>query len=346
MMNLYIKRRMKLNTCNLIPEILMLHGNIIDMVAVDLTEDTAHMSHDTVLAAIVDHIITDNMRTHRLLAPPDMACPENRLHLVLISRFPACPCAQIMSGGFFLANTDPAAFRIMDNIILNYPAPAPVCTQKPRLVCRRRRPRTGRLCHLKSGDRNIVSSCLNRIETAFAHIDLHQFLIGIRSLEIRINSRCLVVCLTAPLINRIFRMQQQLRMIGPRRIDSLRTHNGILHLFQSLRFIERSPVQIYLSGMKNISFRRNKPVTAQYFPIRIVITEHAVWQYCFPDRPFHVFPAGNTFGTLNHDLLSFRCPVHDTVKLAAAPVFRFHPFPVLSGMYNHRIARHRQRRRF
>ena len=29
---------MKLNTCNLIPEILMLHGNIIDMVAVDLTE--------------------------------------------------------------------------------------------------------------------------------------------------------------------------------------------------------------------------------------------------------------------------------------------------------------------
>ena len=178
----------------------MFYGYIVNMVLVNLTEYTSHMSHDTVLSAVINHIIADDMGTDGFLAPSDLAGTEYRFHLVLITWFTMGSGTEIMSGGCFFSNTDSTAFCIMNRIILDDPALAPIYTQKSRLICGRGRPWTGCLCHLKSPDRNIISSGFCRIKTASAHIDFHQFRVWISPLEICINSRIVIIHLGIPLI--------------------------------------------------------------------------------------------------------------------------------------------------
>ncbi len=132
--NLYVDCSVELDSRDFIAEILMLHRNIINMVSVNLAEHAAHMTHNSVLPAVVNHIVADNMGADGFLTPSDMPRPENRLHLILIARLSPGSGTQVMSCRLLLADTDTAAFCVMDSIIFNYPALAPVCPQKPRLV--------------------------------------------------------------------------------------------------------------------------------------------------------------------------------------------------------------------
>ena len=155
-MNLYIDGGVQLDSSDLISEIFMLYRDIINMVMGNLAEDTAHMAHDTILSAVIYLIVADYMGTDRLLAPADLSCPEYGFHLILVSRLSVGPGTEIMASGGFLSNTDSAAFCIVNLIVLNDPALAPVRSQKSWLICGRRGPRACRLGHLEAAYRDIV----------------------------------------------------------------------------------------------------------------------------------------------------------------------------------------------
>ena len=120
---------MQLNTGDFIAEEFMFHGNIVDVISVNFAEHTSHMAHDSILAAVIDHIVPNDVGTDGFFAPPDLQGTEYGLHLVLISRFSVMPGAQIVARGRFFSDTDAAAFDIMDDIILNDPSFAPVDAQ-------------------------------------------------------------------------------------------------------------------------------------------------------------------------------------------------------------------------
>jgi hypothetical protein len=86
MVDLGIHRTVELDSSQLMPIKFMLHRNVIDLVAVNLAEGTAHVSYDGILSAIVDHIVTNNVRADLLLAPACPSAPEHRFHLILIAR--------------------------------------------------------------------------------------------------------------------------------------------------------------------------------------------------------------------------------------------------------------------
>ena len=95
--------------------------------------------------------------------------------------------------------------------------------------------------------------------------------------------------------------------------------------------------------MKNVPFRRNKPISAKNFFIRIIISKHTVRKRRLPDRPFHVLPTCNPLRAFDDHLLSLGRTVNDTVKFTGSAILRFYPFPVFSGMYNDRISWSRKR---
>ena len=69
----------------------MLHSNIIDMVAGNMTEYTAHMAYDAILSAVVNHVIPDHMRTDSLPAPACLEGSENGFHLILVAMLSVSP---------------------------------------------------------------------------------------------------------------------------------------------------------------------------------------------------------------------------------------------------------------
>ncbi len=124
--NLNVDCGMELDARDFIPEVLVLHRNIINMIAINFAEHTSHMTHDSVLSAVVNHIVAHNMGADGFLAPADMPRPENRFHLILIARLSMRSGTQVMPCGLLLADTDAAAFCVMDDIVFDYPALAPV----------------------------------------------------------------------------------------------------------------------------------------------------------------------------------------------------------------------------
>ena len=192
------------------------------------------MAHHAVLSAIVNLVVTDDMGSDFFLAPANLQGAEHGLHLILIAGLAVPSGAQVMSCGGFLADTDAAALGIVDNIVFNDPALAPVSSKKAGLIRRRRRPGAGGLFHFKAAYRNIVHPRLFRVKAAFPHIDFHQLPVGIRALEISVNCGIFLIYLRIPLVNGILRMQDRLRPFCPRRIVAFRTNYRILHILQAL----------------------------------------------------------------------------------------------------------------
>ena len=257
---LNVNGRMKLDAGNLMTKILMFHRNIINMVMINPAEYTSHMSHDPVLSAVIDHIVTDDMGTDSLLTPAALERTKHCFHLILISRLPICPGTEIVSRAFFFPDTDSAAFRVMDDIILDHPSFRPVHTQKRGLICRGRCPGTGCLRHLKSAYRNIISSDPYRIEAASAYIYLNQLLIRIYSLEVGIDGCVLIVHLRIPLVYGIFRMPDRFRILRPQAAVPFGSFGWVLYFHQRLRLIESLSVQIDLPCMQSI-LRKFKPIS-------------------------------------------------------------------------------------
>ncbi len=140
-------------------------------------------------------------------------------------------------------------------------------------------------------------------------------------------------------------MEQRLRVFCPWRIYALCAHYGIFHLIKALRLVKRFSVQIHVPRMKNVSFRRNEPVSAQNFLIRVIVPKHAVRYYRLPDPALNVFPVVNPLGAFDDHLFPLSRPIGDTAKLAAASVFRLHPFPVFPAVHRYNVPRRRDIRR-
>ena len=230
---------MKFNSCNLIAKKFMFHGNVINMVAADRAESASHMPHNAVLSAVINYIITDNMGADPLFAPSDLPAQEYRFHLILIPRLFVEPGAEIISGRSFFSQADGTAFGVMKNIIFYYPAFAPVGSCHAWLICCGRCPGACRLGNFKSPQSNIVDACFIWIKTAFSDVNFRQFFIGVFPLEICIDHRLLFSHLCIPLVYRVLRVQQRLRMFGPGRIDSIFPAYRSFDLFQGFCLIER-----------------------------------------------------------------------------------------------------------
>ena len=114
------------------------------------------MADNSVLSTVVNNIVADDMRTDLLLAPADSQRTENRFHLVLVTGLSVGEGAEIMSGGGFLSQADAAALCVVDDVIFNNPAFAPVDAQQSGLVGGGRRPGTCGLRHFKVSDRDII----------------------------------------------------------------------------------------------------------------------------------------------------------------------------------------------
>ena len=73
-----IDRSVEFDTAYFVPPKLALHRNIIYFVVLDHAEGTAHMSNDSVLSAIIDHVVTNDVRADGILVPARTQCEEYR----------------------------------------------------------------------------------------------------------------------------------------------------------------------------------------------------------------------------------------------------------------------------
>ena len=133
MVDLGIHRTVKFYAGDLMPVKLMLHGNIVDLIAVDLAKGTAHVPHNCILSAIVDHIVPNNMRSDLLLIPSCTDPTEHRFHLILIARCFSGFGKFVISCGDFLSQAYRTAFGMVNMVVLNDPALAPMAAQQPQL---------------------------------------------------------------------------------------------------------------------------------------------------------------------------------------------------------------------
>ena len=142
-----------------------------------------------------------------LLAPTDFPCAEHRFQLVLVTRFASAQGKRVVPGGRLFAEADAAALGVVNDVVFNDPALAPVRAQKARLVGGRRGPRGSGLRHFKTADGDVVHPHLIRVEAALAHVDFHALLVRIRALEVRVDGGVLLIAFAAPLVNGLLRVQ-------------------------------------------------------------------------------------------------------------------------------------------
>ena len=95
--NNHINRRMQFNTTDLCTGKLALSMNIIDMIILNHTEYSSHVSTNTCLFAIKDNVITYHMRTDILLVPAHTPGLNNRLYLPVKSHNTLLQCPKIVA---------------------------------------------------------------------------------------------------------------------------------------------------------------------------------------------------------------------------------------------------------
>ena len=125
-MDLHIDCRMQFYARYLMSIEFAFQSYVINMVVVDLAEYTSQMADNSILTAVVNYVIPDNMGTNLFFGPTIAFRAENSFQLVLIPGLILPDGTVVVSRGTFLADTDGAALSIMDYIVLNYPALAPV----------------------------------------------------------------------------------------------------------------------------------------------------------------------------------------------------------------------------
>ena len=158
----------KLDASDLVPPELMLDRDVVDVVVLNGTEDTSHVSHNTRLTAIVDPIVAHDVRANLFLTPSRLVhALEDRLHLVDVPRLAQGAEVVVVAGGDLLAKADAVAFGIVEKIVLNDPPFAPMRADHTRLIGGGRCPGGGGVGHFKAAHRNIIYADLTREEAAF-----------------------------------------------------------------------------------------------------------------------------------------------------------------------------------
>ena len=174
---------------------------------------------------------------------------------------------QVMPGGAFLADADRAALRVVQVIVFDDPALAPVRAQHSGLVCGRRRPGAGGLRDLKPAHRDKVDVRLIRIEAAFAHVDFHGFRVGIRAVEVGVYRSGLEVHFGEPLVDRLLGVQDVLGVQAPRRNEAGEAFLRMEHRFAGFCFVEGHTVEINVARMHGSVQRIYHPVAADRFRV-------------------------------------------------------------------------------
>ena len=266
------------------------------------------------------------MRADIILAPPAAQRIEYHFDVVQrsVQRQIGQPC--VVSRRTLLAQRDPRAFRIVDNVVLDNPPLVPVRRDHADLFGGRSAPLRGGLTELEAADREIVHPRSRRIEAGMPHRYLHQLLIGIEFMEIRPDGRIAVIDLAAPHISRTFGVENT--------VIRLRMHD----LFVRELFIEGLPVEKDLADVVNASVIV-EPVAAQQLLVRIVIAEKRIRNHHFPDTVLGFSPARDDLRAFDLDFLSGCGPVNDPVIVVRTSAKRIHPFAVGTGMHRNHIPR-------
>ena len=313
-MNLRIECRVKLDSRNFITEKFIFDANIINLVPVNLAECAAEMSDNAVLTAIVNDVVTDNMRTDGFAAPSHTLCGKHGFELILISRFSVIAVIKIVARGKLLANAHGTAAGVMENIVFDDPAFGPMRTEDSRLFRGGGRPGRCALRHFKTADGDIIQSCFFRIETAFAYVDFYKRFIGIRILEIHGENGFLLSNLCRP------------------------DHFIFCGRFQGIDLTECFSVKIDLTCVAGMIERFLHPVAIDFRFIRIVISKHFVVHGSCPCAVFVFCPTGQNLRTFDHGTFSLSCRIHDPFPFVSRTVFRFYPLTVNTFVNDNGVA--------
>ena len=336
--------------CSLIPPISQPKNSCLvdpaDLVAGDLAERAPHVPHDAVLAAVVDHIVPHDMRPDGVFAPSELKGFHHGFELARVTRFPPGLREMIIARPFVFSEAYRGAFRIVDVVVFDDPAFAPVRTDQTGLVAGRRRERCRGVRQLEPGDRDVVLPALFRIEHAFPHVDLDQFGIRIRAVEIRPDAGVGRIDLRIPLVDRVVRVQNRLAVCLPRIVVAGQAFLRLRDLLHGSCLEKRFAVQIDFPEVQCGIHGRHHPVAVQPCVEGIEIPEQRIRDHGLPYRAFPFpDPSGDPFRTFEHDMLVFGGDIGDALPVGCPARLRIDPFAVFACMDDHSVARHRQIRR-
>ena len=188
----------QLDAAQLVPVKLVPGADAEDLVAVNFAERRPHVPHDAVLAAVVDLIPPHDVRADLFFAPAGRERLEHRLQLVLVARLSAPFGEVVVARRLLFAQTDAAALGVVDDIVFDHPALAPVGADDAPLLGRGRRPGRCRLRHFKAADGDVVYPRPFGEEACLAHVELDEGGVGVGTLEVGVQHRLLFARLRIP----------------------------------------------------------------------------------------------------------------------------------------------------
>ena len=334
--------RVELDAADLIAEVLVLGRDAIDVIVFDQRERRAHVTHDAILAAVVDLVVAHDVAADLLPAPTGLQTEEHAFHLILIARLAVKAAVQVMAGGCFLAQADGRALGIMQVVVLDDPPLGPVHAQHADLICRGRREGTGCLAHLKATDGDVVPADLLGVEATGTHVDLHQLRIGIRALEVGIQHRRIFAHLGIPLIDGILQVIDRLRLCLAAKLVAGETHRRYSHLLHRPRLVHGLSVQVHIAQMHRVLPGAHQPVALDSLFKGVPVAEHGVVQRDLPDSALQQRPASDDFAALDDHMLAGHSLVGDALGAAQAAFLWIDPFAVHAFADAHRIAGQRR----
>ena len=176
--------------------------DVMDVVVLNQTEDTAHAADDAGLLAVVNVAAAHDMASDLFLEPSVVLAATHGVALHLggtLDAFVGEVVVVLLVVVF--AEGDAAAFAVIDLAILDDPALRPVRADHAVLERRRRSPGRCGLRHRKSGKCDIADAGLRREEAVAAHVDFHSLFVRVIPLEIRINHGLVALNLRIPLVD-------------------------------------------------------------------------------------------------------------------------------------------------
>src|SRR5690606_7424437 len=110
----------------------------------------------------------------------------------------------------------------------------------------------------------------------------------------------------------------------------------LAHLLQTFAFVQGFPIKIYIAKM-NGECSIKQPVSTQLDFKGIAYREYGIGHFCAPNMVSFVLPIGNAFSPCDDDFPVPCRSIYDSMLLGSSMSW-IDPFPVNSGMNDHRIA--------
>ena len=258
--------------------------DVMDMVVLNDTEDSAHTADDAALLAVMDVVAADDVAADIGLGPAVVLAAADSVALHLRRALDMFDRKVVIVVRVeVLAQGDAGALAGIDFAVLNDPAAGPVRSDHAVLIGGRRCPGCGRLADREAGDRNIAHPGFVRHEAFPAHVDFHLFLIRVSTLEIGVEHGTAAFLLAVPFID------------GFLRHPGAGIDGAFAALLEGGGLIEHPVIEIDAARM--LGFSGEIPVAVDERGIRIVRAEHTVVDSCAPDIAVEMFPVFHFFGT-------------------------------------------------